>query len=357
MNIIEPASSRQVSPLVCVLKPPDNLGHRAVRICVDFRFLDRHMITDVTIQDRPDELLQAVGKSPIISKFDAKSGYYHCPIRPEDRWLTAFVFDNETFQFARSPFGLINSGDSFVRAMRIVLKPIRHHTRSYVDDLAVHSPSWQQHLDDVTQFLQTMQENNITLGLNKSEFAKPRVKLVGHIVGSGTRSPDPKSTSAAVSRLKEPTTKKQLRQALGFFSFWRDYIPHFSEIAKCLTDLKCKHVPNNIQFSEEHCAAFQKLKAALCAAVSNPLHIIDPQKPFFIFVDSSSVAIGACLTQLHAGVYRPIAFASAKLSDAQQRYSTIEQESYAALWALTKYRHWILGRDVTVFSDHCPITF
>ena len=145
----------------------------------------------------------------------------------------------------------------------------------------------------------------------EGKFAKPQVKLVGHIVGSGTRSPDPKSTSAAVSKLKELTTKKQLRQALGFVSFWRDYIPHFSERAKCLTDLTCKRVPNNISFSNEHREAFQRLKTALSAAVSNPLYIIDPQKPFFLFVDSSSVAVGACLTQLDAGVYRPIAFASA----------------------------------------------
>ena len=357
MHFIERSTSRQISPLVCVLKPPDAQGHRAVRIYVDFQYVNRHVINDVTILDRADELLQAVGNSKFISKFDAKSGYHHCQIKPEHRWLTAFVFDNDIFNFVRSPFGLVNSGDTFVKAMMIVLRPIRRHTKSYIDDLAVHSMSWQQHLADVTEFLQTMKNNNITLGLPKSEFAKPQVKLVGHIVGSGTRMPDPKTTTAAVSKIKEPVTKKQLRQALGFFSFWREYIPHYSHVAKPLTDLTGKRVANNIQFTGEHRAAFQQLKTALCEAVNNPLHIINPSKPFYLFVDASQANVGACLAKPHYETNRPIAFASAKLSETQQRYSTIEKEAYAALWGLTKFRHWILGRAVTVFSDHNPITY
>ena len=57
------------------------------------------------------------------------------------------------------------------------------------------------------------------------------------------------------------------------------------------------------------------------------------------------------------GTERPIAFASHKLNKTQQAWSTIEKESYAALWGLKKYRQWIFGNEVTVYSDHNPITY
>jgi len=86
-------------------------------------------------------------------------------------------------------------------------------------------------------------------------------------------------------------------------------------------------------------------------------------KPFSLYVDSSDYAIGAILTQSGMSdtgeIYRdyPVAIASAKLSSTQQRWATIEKEAYAALWGLQKFKHWLFGTSVTLYSDHNPITF
>jgi hypothetical protein len=63
--------------------------------------------------------------------------------------------------------------------------------------------------------------SGFTLGLRKCEFAKSSIKFVGHIVGSGQRGVDPDKAYEAVTSLKEPESKKQVRQVLGFL-FWRD---------------------------------------------------------------------------------------------------------------------------------------
>jgi len=55
----------------------------------------------------------------------------------------------------------------------------------------------------------------------------PEVKFVGHIIGSGQRRADPNKVSA-VKGMKTPETKKQIRQILGFFSYFRDYIANFA---------------------------------------------------------------------------------------------------------------------------------
>ena len=54
---------------------------------------------------------------------------------------------------------------------------------------------------------------------------------------------------------------------------------------------------------------------------------------------------------------KPVAFISAKLTPTQRAWSTVEKEAYAAIWALKKFRNWVFGKRVTLFTDHNPITF
>jgi len=129
-------------------------------------------------------------------------------------------------------------------------------------------------------------------------------------------------------------------------------------ICKPLTDLTGKRTPDRIPFNSRERESFNMLKRMLCDAASTPLSIIDLTKQFSLFVDSSNYAVGAALTQPDAmGYERPIAFASSKLTETQQQWATIEKEAYAALWALQKYKYWLYGRSVILYSDHNPITF
>ena len=68
------------------------------------------------------------------------------------------------------------------------VKKIRDFDKSYVDDIAVYSDDFSIQLTYIDQFLMTMRSHGITLGLNKTELIKPRIKLVGFIIGSGERS-------------------------------------------------------------------------------------------------------------------------------------------------------------------------
>ena len=250
-----------------------------------------------------------------------------------------------------------SSGCTFVRAVKEVIEPIKEFTEAYVDDMAVGSNSWSQHIECVKQFLEAIRASGITLNIRKCTFAKSEVKFVGHLIGSGRRRADPEKVST-VYALRATETKKQLRQILGFFSFLRDYIPQFAEGARPLTDLTSKRVPNRVPWGESQQLALDKLKELLVDATINPLYIIDMSKPFNIHVDASDYAAGGILTQtMENGSEKPIAFASCKFNATQRNWATIEKEAFSALWALQKFKHWIFGRMVTVYTDHNPITF
>ena len=203
------------------------------------------------------------------------------------------------------PFGLKSAGNTFVRAVQLILQPIREFTDSYVDDLSAFSDDFETHLRDLRQFFSTIQSAGLTINLHKCHFAKPEVKYLGHLIGSGCHRPDPERLKA-VSELKHPVTKKELRQMLGFFSYYRAYIKDFAKIAKPLTDLTSKHEPSTLQWGDTQQHAFETLRRLVCEAPICSVPI--PGRPFRLYTDSSAVAVGCVLVQCNDdGIEHPVA--------------------------------------------------
>jgi Reverse transcriptase (RNA-dependent DNA polymerase) len=264
LGFIEPSTSPQVSPLVCVLKPKGKDGKQAIRTCFDYRYVNKYTLQSVTVLEDINDTIQKVGNARYIFKFDANAGYYQCPVKQEDRWLTAFVCNAGVFQYSRTPFRMRGAGETFTRAVRKVIEPIKDFTKAYVDDMAVHSDKWSCHLRHIESYSLHIRQSGFTLGLGKCEFAKGTVKYIGHIIGGGKRSVDPDKIYGAVEKLKQPETKKQVRQIIGFFAFFRDYIENFSYIAKPLTDLTAKRVPERVPFHQKERNALNELERLLC---------------------------------------------------------------------------------------------
>ena len=356
-GIIRESNSPMASPLVCVLKGKG--GCDGVRLAVDYRYVNQYTISDAFPIPEIEDVIQRIRGKRYVTSFDCRSGYHQTAVREQDKWLTAFVCLGRLFEFNRTPFGMRNAGQTFVRAMQIILRPLKEFADSYVDDSAVHSNTWRYHLSHLEEFLKTMRNEGVTLNLKKCRFAQHMVKFCGEIVGSGIRRPDPDKITA-IHQMSDPETKKQLRRLLGFFSYFRKYIEAFAEKAKLLTDLTAKRVPQNIKplWKQEHSKALETLKRDLIHGCESQLHIIRLDRPFDVFVDASGYAVGGLLSQRDdSGVEHPIAFFSCKLSPTQRNWATIEREAYAVLVAVNKFKHWFFGSKVTIHSDHNPLTY
>jgi len=347
------SNSEMASPIVCVLKGRD--GQNGVRLCCDFRYLNKYTKGDAYPTPDITDMIHRVGSVTHISCWDTRSGYWQLKVKPEHRWLTAFVTDLGTFEWIRMPFGLKCASNTFLKCIQEIMQPIRDFCDSYVDDLATYSVGFAVHLEHVRKFLEVMRKSGLTLKLDKCHFALPEVSFVGHVIGSGKHGPDPDKV-ACVEAMKAPETKKEVRQMLGFFSYFRTYIDRFAEVAKPLTDLTKKNVPNRVQCPEIHQKAFELLKKNLCEATK--LHVIEYGKPCGIIADASGISVGCCLIQWsQQGHEKPIAFASCKLTHTQMKWATIEREAYAVVFALRKFRNFIFATKVTVISDSNPLLY
>jgi len=86
--------------------------------------------------------------------------------------------------------------------------------------------------------------------------------------------------------------------------------------------------------------------------------VIDFAKPFCILVNASYYAVGGILTQTGTNsIEYPVAFASSKFTETQRNWATIEKEAYAVVWALNKFKCWIFGKPITVYTDHNPLVY
>jgi hypothetical protein len=363
LGFITESNSPMASPVVAVLKPSGS-----VRVCVNYQYLNSYTVPDQIPLPSISEVVQKIGKARFISSFDTVSGYHQCLVAPEDRWKTAFVCDTSQYEWVRCPFGLRSSGCTFIRAVKKIIDPIQDIAESYVDDIAIHSgdvtqptsnenDEWLKHLDDLRTFLQTVLSSGITLNFKKSQFARSEIKFVGHIVGSGRRRADSDKV-ATIRDLRVPETKRQVRQILGLFGHFREYIRDFAKYAKPLTDLTSKRIPDHIPWGVREQEAFEKLKELLIEATITPLHVIDCSKPFTILVDACDYAVGGILVQTASdNTDQPVAFASCKFTPTQRRWPVIQKEGYGIVWALKKFKHWIFLGQITVVTDHCPLTY
>ncbi|CAN6562541.1 unnamed protein product [Malus baccata var. baccata] len=133
----------------------------------------------------------------------------------------------------------------------------------------------------------------------------------------------------------------------------RRFIKDFSKISTPLCRLLQKDV--TFDFNEECEKAFKHLKEMLTSAP-----IIRPPDwsiPFELMCDASDYALGAVLGQRKDKQPHVIYYASRTLNDAQLNYSTTEKELLAVVFALDKFRSYLLGTKVIIYTDHAALKY
>jgi hypothetical protein len=146
---------------------------------------------------------------------------------------------------------------------------------------------------------------------------------------------------------------KEIRSFLGHARFYRRFIKDFSKIARPLCRLLAKETP--FEFDDECVKAFGALKEIL---TSTP--VIRPPiwgEPFEIMCDASDYAVGVVLGQRIEKLPHVIYYASRTLNNAQLNYSTTEKELLAVVFALDKFRSYLLGSKIIIYSDHAALKY
>ena len=343
-GVIQKSKSPWSSPIVLATKKDGS-----VRFCVDFKKLNQVTKKDKYPLPDIDQMLRQVQGAKYFTSLDLASGYWQIKLREEDREKTAFTTDEGHYEWIVMPFGLTNGPATFQRYIDEILKTIEQ-VKKLIDDILVFTKTWEQHLNVLRKVFEILRDSRVKLKLKKCHFLKPQVNWVGHVVdGDGIRV-DPAKT-VALERVPVPSNAKELRSFLGLANYYRKFVKNFAMIAAPLYNLTRKDVPWEWNPSTQQ--AFDSLKKSLMSTdvLVNP----DFEKPYILYTDASDIGMGAVLTQNHGDEERPITYISQHFSPRERKYSTIEKEMAAIIWALDKLRLYLYGSHFSIKSDHRPL--
>ena len=156
-----------------------------------------------------------------------------------------------------------------------------------------------------------------------------------------------------IAKLPMPKCVKDIQSFLGHAGFYRRFIKDFSKISRPLTNLLAKDV--SVTCDDECINSWEKLKKVL---ISSPIiSAPDWSKPFKIMCDASDFVIGVVLRQRIDNKQHVIYYSSRTLNDAQLNYTTTEKEFLAVVFALEKFRPYLLGSKTTIFTDHSVLRY
>ena len=350
-DIIEPSKSPWASPTVLVTKKDGS-----VRFCVDYRRLNALTRRDAYPLPRIDDSLNTLGGAAWFCTIDLASGYWQINMKDSAKPYTAFMTRQGLFQFKVMPFGLTNAPATFQRLMDQVLEGLQwQRCLVYLDDIIVFGRTFEETMENLRFVMGRLKAAGLKLKASKCHWFRKSTKYLGHIVTPEGILCDPDKIES-VKQWPAPQTVTEVRQFIGFSSYYRKFIPNFSEIAYPLTELtKTINKPKfqKFKWTEDCEAAFSKLKELL---ISSPILAYPTAEDEFVLdTDASNYAIGAVLSQIQNGEERVIAYASHTLQKTQQNYCTTKRELLAVVHFVAHFRHFLYGVHFTVRTDHASL--
>ena len=348
LDLIEEGRGAFSFPVVLVKKKDGTW-----RFCVDYRKLNAVTLKDAYPLPRVDDSLDALGGSKWFSTLDMTSGYWQISMDEQAKERSAFVTRSGLWQWKVLPFGLTSAPSTFERLMETVMRGLQWETLLiYLDDIIIFSKDVPTHIARLATVLQRLKEAGLKLKPGKCNLFTQEVEYLGHIVSSEGVATDPKKIEAVVN-WPIPQHQPDVRAFIGTCSYYRKFVPGYTELAKPLHKAAAKGA--NFKWTGECQVAFEKLKEVL---TQSPILVYpEPGQPYILDTDASDTGSGAVLSQLREGLEKVIAYFSKTFSKEERNYCVTRREMLAIVRAVKNFHPYLYGQKVTVRTDHSSLTW
>jgi hypothetical protein len=211
-----------------------------------------------------DDILDTLGGCRFFTSLDLAPGYWQVGLDEESAPKSAFFIHCGLFEFVRMAFGMCNVPATFQRLIEVVLADLLwKECFAYINDVLISSWDFQGHLNSLQAVLDHIHEVGLRLKAKKCQFLRRSVSYLGYLVTSEGIQPDPVKTEKVVS-YPPLTNTNEVRSFLGLASYYRRFVPGFSQIVALLHCLLKKDT--DFYWSVECQQAFEELKSKLTSA-------------------------------------------------------------------------------------------
>ena len=340
-----------VNSIVCNIKETPE-GNKKIRLCLDPKDLNKNIRREHYYTRTIDELLPQLCGKKFFSVVDTKKGYWHVALDHESSLLCTFNTPFGRYRFKRLPFGVKLSQDIFQRKLDEVYKDIPN-VMGIADDIVVCGSTESEHDQAFYKMLEATRKHNVSLNSDKLQFKQTQVDFFGHVLTENGIQPA-REKLEAIRNMKTPSNLRELQTILGMVTYLNRFSTKLADLTSPLRELTKKHV--HFSWEPHHQQALNKIKQELCSSKLISYYDPDPTTPTILQCDASQTGIGGWLRKLDSRENeRIVAMASRSRTETESRYSNIERECLAVAYGLEKFEYYLLGRSVTVETDHSPL--
>lgn len=329
-----------------------------LRLIGDYRRLNAQTVPDrYPIPVIYDAIGLLRGKR-IFSKIDLVRAFHNIPVFASHVEKTAVISPAGLYENIRMPFGLRNAPSTFQRFMHAVLSNLPFCT-VYLDDILVFSDSPEEHINHLEIIFQRLLTYGLAINLDKCVFSVSDLQFLGYSINEKGFKPTEHKIEA-IRQMQKPKTIAAMRKVLGVLNFYRQFTKNAAELLAPLQDTLKGHPKKNdrttIKWTPELEKQFEKAREGFINYVQ--LRYQKRDAPLFLTCDASKIAVGAVLEQLtEKGTREPLGFFSRKLDEKQVNWPAYDLELYAVYSAVEHFETMIQGRELTIVTDHRPLTY
>ena len=253
------------------------------------------------------------------------------------------------FEFNRVPFGLAQAPTYFQRLINEVLTDC-NFAMGYLDDIIHYSKTEEEHLQHLEEIFEGLQKAGLKLKLQKCSFFRKHIQYLSHLISDEGIQPLPEKLES-IAKMPVPQNAKQVKQFLGLVDYYRKFVPHFSDIARLLTQLTRKN--EGFNWSTECDKCFHMLKDYLQEALI--LRYPDPTADYILYTDASKYTYAGVLTQSIDRTDHPVAYTSELFRGSQLNWAAFTKEAYAIYMLVKKLSFYLDSAQITLRSNHLPL--
>ncbi|CAH8676807.1 unnamed protein product [Schistosoma haematobium] len=347
LGVIEPVNySSWAAPIVVVRK-----ANGTVRICADFSTGLNNALEDHTYPlPIQEDLFIKLNGGKCFAKIDLADAYLQIEVDPASQPLLTINTHRGLYQYKRLPFGVKPAPAIFQQIMDTMLANLPG-VAVYLDDVIVTGSSKSELFNRLDTVLTKISECGFYLKEEKCTFFMNSVKYLGFVFDKNGRRPDPENVRA-IQNMPPPSNVATLRSFLGLISYYSNFLPQLHRLRAPMNQLLSSNVKWNWSTKCQKC--FDEVKSLLTSDLL--LTYFDPSLEIVVAADASDYGIGAVIShKFPDGKEKAIAHASRTLTSAERKYSQIEKEGLALIFAVKKFHKMLHGRKFTLITDHKPL--
>ncbi len=334
------------------------------RIVIDLQSLNAVSRRETHHTPSPWNLACTIPKGMKKSILDVWNGFHLIPLALESRDKTTFLSEWGRYRYLRAPQGWTGSGDAFTKRFDDITAGVTDVVRC-IDDSCLWSRTVAGSFWLIINYIDLCGRNGVIFNPDKFLLGEDVVDFAGYTITLDSIKP----TAKMLKAIKEFPTPTSIKGIWGWFGVIA-FVSYAFALSTAMTPFReLLETKKKFYWDDTLEKLFVDTKAYVVEKVIDGVRMFEIQRRTCLATDWSKTGLGFLLLQKHCvctdldkaplcgpGHWRMIFAGSRFLKDPESRYSPIEGEALAVVFALEQSRMFVLGcPNLLLVTDHKPL--